>query len=350
MNGGLGSPVYVFISKRSFVELKRAHTFFSLYVSERKDPMTVSTNRCGNLAILVAFALVLGFLTAPSAAGIVVPVGVNASSYYGSGDTWHPWGPVINQAKGFDPATGISCCSDDDGSFEAFTGVAHNGTGTLSNGLMGFDLSGPQAAGLGGNASEASSLPAAAPANSAGMANYPLLSNYAKGADTDDKPRNSWFTDAGQTEDQWVEIELPALTPLEQIWIWTWNDGPENRMAGSLDISYSATDVAGLVTASEGTAADAAQMNWVSVADDAAVGSSVGRQKGRLPDWEQAFNGAQARYIRISDVDHVLANPSGGHNYVGLSSVLIFEVPEPSTAILMLLGFVGMVSVARRVR
>ncbi|MCH2129227.1 MAG: PEP-CTERM sorting domain-containing protein [Pirellulaceae bacterium] len=275
--------------------------------------------------IIVAFSL-MTMIAHSTLAGVVVPIGVNSSSYFGTSDTWSPWGPVINQPAGLNPVTGISCCNNTTAAaFNAFTGLTHGGDGSLSNGLMGFDLTGDQAAGLSGNPSDVPSIPATAPANSAGMANYPLLSNYAKGLDTDDKPRSSWFTDGGETSDQWIEIELPALTPLEQIWIWNWNDGPENRMAGSLDIQYSATDIGGLVTHDEGTPADPNQMNWVTALDDGTPRSTTSRQIGRIPDWEQAFAGATARYIRISDIDHILDDPSGGNNYVGLSGVLIFD-------------------------
>ena len=305
-------------------------------------------NFCGMNAAL-AMALVIVAIVANSVtAGVVVPVAVNASSAFGSSDTWHPWGPVINQPAGLDTSTGVSCCNDTTGAaFTAFTGIAHGGNGSLSSGLMGFDLSGAQAAGLSGNASDAPSIPAPAPTNSAGMVNYPLLSNYAKGVDTDDKPRSSWFTDGGQTSDQWVEIELPALTPLQQIWIWNWNDGPENRMAGNLDIEYSADDIGGLVSNSEG---NAGTINWTKVSDDVAPRSTESRQIGRIPDFEHNFGGQSARYIRISDVDHILENPGGGNNYVGLSGVLIFAVPEPSTAVLLVFGFVGLVGTVRRTR
>ena len=102
------------------------------------------------------------------------------------------------------------------------------------------------------------------------------------------------------------------------------------------------------MSSSEGTAA--AIGNWVKVVDDGAPRSLLARQDGRIPDWEHAFGGAMVRYIRIDDIDHNLSAPSGGNNFVGLSGVMIFDVPEPTTAMLLVAGLVGLVGFMRRRR
>jgi len=63
-----------------------------------------------------------------------------------------------------------------------------------------------------------------------------------------------WNSDDGRTLDQSIEIELAALTPLEQIWVYNFNDGNENHWAGNIQIDDSATNTGGLLSASVGTA------------------------------------------------------------------------------------------------
>jgi len=168
-----------------------------------------------------------------------------------------------------------------------------------------------------------------------------------------DKPRSSYLSDGGSNE-EWIELEFAERMNLDEIWVYNWNDG-EGREADRFDIDISATNTGGLVgdeLSDFGTPASG--IDWTTVADDftANNGDPLGRVKGRIPDWGHTFSsGTQSRYLRLNQLVNTDNNASTGlDDQAGLGGILIFgsPVPEPSTALMLAVGLLGLASCLRR--
>ena len=158
------------------------------------------------------------------------------------------------------------------------------------------------------------------------------------GDDPHDKRLGLWLSGAGagNNDDNYVDFELDDVTALEQVWIWNQNDrgGEADRNAAYITFQVPSEDPG------PGQLGD--------VTYDVTLGTMylhdpTVSQDMRLPD---IFNlsGTSTRYLRLYGLH------SAGDSLVGLGTVLIFEVPEPSTLALLGVGALGLVVSAYRRR
>jgi hypothetical protein len=213
-------------------------------------------------------------LSGEAAAEVVVPVKVVASSNVGNGgDTpfWHV-NSLLQGAKHFDPATGSNA----------------------PYGLFG-----------------SSGCSTNRPDDSTGLSSFPGHEWYRGEPAEHPKPQGMWLSEEGDHEEAWLEFELPEVTPLGQVWIWNWNDGPEiGRRVRHVTLQTSTVTT---------TAGQLGEVDF-DVTRETLTFPDLGQMQGRKPDLIFKFPAdSRSRYLRLHGMDNF-----GGEVQLGLAEVLIF--------------------------
>jgi len=155
---------------------------------------------------------------------------------------------------------------------------------------------------------------------------FPGHESYRGESAAHPKPQGMWMSAKGDHENAWVELELPEVTDLGQIWIWNWNDGPEiGRRVKQLTIQTSTETAAG-------------QLGSVRYDVDHATAKmpDVAQVQARMPDVVYHFRaGTRSRYVRLHNMS------SYSDPQLGLSEVFVLARSgnEPPAA-----GQVGLVA------
>jgi len=227
-----------------------------------------------SIALLLSFTFTTSFAFSQK---VIVPVNVSASSNAGQGGdqpVWHADTFKLG-AKYYDPATGSN----------------------VPYGLMGRHFETVECV-----TSDSELDPE--------KADYPGHEDYRDETSQHPKPQGLWMTRKGDTADAWVEFELPNETPLSQLWIWNWNDGPETgRRVKNVTIQ----------TSSETTAARQLGKVDYNVTHATKPLPDIGQVQSRTPDLVYTFPpGTWSRYVRLHDMDNF-----GPHDDLGLAEVFI---------------------------
>ena len=290
--------------------------------------------------LLAASLLLLALPVEFAAAVIVTPVDANSSSAVGEGPDWLVERAAVHHAATFDVATGES------GDPANRAGIGLIGYVTMGRIKVTYATSNARGGiGLIGHFGRTmrAPIPVSTPApnnggagagNSMLMPNYPLFwdwrpddpetPQYPKHSNM--KSRSMWLSAAGQSSAQWIEIELPRFTRLQQLWIWNYNDSPEvNRAVSRFKLETASTDHGpGLVKGKpvgtpSGISYDVDHGTFTQVAP--------GQIEDRPPDWVIDPAGTQTRYIRLSNI-RSFSTASG--DVVGIGPILVFDTTRPS--------------------
>lgn len=248
--------------------------------------LSAASQRKSALLIALTFSISLSSLAA-MAGDLIVPIKVSASSNDRAAaelPTWHVESLRLG-AKHFDPATGSNA----------------------PYGLFGYDQ---QVDSCVVHDKQAANAP---------TVSYPRHEDYRKEPAEQPKPQGMWLSGAGDYEDAWVEFELPEVTPLGQIWIWNWNDGPEiGRRVEHVTIQ----------TSTRTTAAGRLGEVEYNVTHERLTLPDWGQVQGRQPDVIYKFPaGTRSRYVRLHDM-----NNFGPQKRLGLAEVFIFRPGKPKAA------------------
>ncbi len=155
---------------------------------------------------------------------------------------------------------------------------------------------------------------------------FPGHESYALEPKEHPKSQGMWMSAPGDNVNAWVELELPDVTELGQIWIWNWNDAPEiGRRVKQVTIQTSTKTT------------DSGQLGGVEYDRKHATIKfpDIGRVQARTPDVIYRFPaGTRSRYIRFHDMS------AYGDDQVGLAEVFVLrrsateessaeDLPEP---------------------
>ena len=234
------------------------------------------------------FFMLWTLVTAVATAGdVIVPVDIAASSNsipVGENPLWHV-NTLLLGAKHYDPATGSN----------------------TPYGLLGYQ-------------SQIVSCVRSQSGGENGVLDFPGHEYYRDDPPENPKSQGMWMSGTGDTEEAWVEFELPEQMPLGEIWIWNWNDGPEiGRRVEHVTIQTSTKTM---------SAGQLGKVDYDATHKTITL-PNIEHVQARPPDVVYKFPaGTRSRYVRLHDMDNF-----GPHGPLGLAEVLIFSPGGTSTTV-----------------